>query len=176
MDQDENRRDIFVLAVDDPDREPVALLTKEYKEEYPTLSPDGRWLAYGSDESGRFEVYLRAYPSLERKQQVSSDGGYMPVWSADGDELFYLEMTPAQSEQDRMMSVSITRQPELIVGTAREFFRGSFVLSWNIPTYDVAPDGRFLMVERDQSSRTADSARIILNWFEELERLAPTED
>ncbi len=96
------RGDIFVLNVEESEREPVTLLAEDFDEQYPRLSPDGRWLAYGSNESGRFEVYLRAYPSVERKQQVSSQGGYMPVWSADGDELFYLDINPAERGQDRV--------------------------------------------------------------------------
>ncbi len=111
-------------------------------------------------------------PRSASQQQVSGDGGRMPVWSPDGDELFYLDINPTERGQDRMMSVDVTSQP---LGTPRELFRGTFVLG-AITTYDVAPDGRFLMVERDESMQTADSARIILNWFDELERLAPVED
>ena len=176
VDEDGDGADIFALAVDEPDRKPVPLLTEDFREEYPALSPDGRWLAYASNESGGHEVYVRAYPSLERKQQVSSDGGRMPAWSADGDELFYVAISPAQNGEDKMMSVPITGQPDLIPGTPRELFQGSFQVSWAIRTYDVAPDGRFLMVEQNQTSRTTDTVRIILNWFDELERLAPTED
>jgi len=70
------------------------------------------------------------------------------------------------------MSVDVTSRP---LGAPRELFRGTFVFTSHT-TYDVAPDGRFLMIERDESTRTADSARIILNWFNELERLVPVDD
>jgi hypothetical protein len=137
----------------------------EFNEQAATFSPDGRWLAYASDETGRSEVYIRPFPGPGGKQQVSADGGAEPLWSRGGRELFYLA-------GDRMMAVAVTGAATLSVGVPRMLFQGTYArIPWGERNYDVAPDGRFLMLTTGGQSAT--ELRVVLNWFEELKRIVP---
>ncbi len=170
--------DTFALSMPPSEGNPRPVLTEASSNEFhASFSPDGRWIAYASDESGRFEVYLRSYPSLEGKQQISRSGGVMPIWSRTGDELFYLVPRPNQQGQEVMMAVELSSSDGLRAGTPRELFRGQFGMSVAVASYDVAPDGRFLMISPGKTSAPAHTAvRLVLNWFEELETLAPHEN
>ena len=168
--------DIFAIDVDEPGSDPVPVLTEAFSKDHVDLSPDEAWLAYASDESGRFEVYVRAYPSLNQKQQISTGGGTMPAFSENGDELYYLNPVSDDDGEDVMMVVPLEHDPRFEPGTPRELFRGRFLVSVGMRTYDVTRDGRFLMVTRAENAGGAESARIVLNWFQELERLVPTHD
>ena len=160
------------LDLEQPGREPTTLLADAFEERYPAPSPDGRWLAYASNESGGWEVYVRAYPGLDRKQQISRDGGSMPAWSPDGRELFY--MTPEAIDREyAIIAVDVSLTPSFRASAPRELFRGRFLYANQLRTYDVHPDGRFLMIEDDEERPTHGSVRIVLNWFDELERLVP---
>ena len=137
----------------------------------PQLSPDCRWVAYASDESGRREIFVRAYPSLENKHQISMDGGNEPLWNPDPRkrELFY-------RAGDRVMAVNVNDRG-FAEGNPHELFRGPYVIAGNgfvRPNYDVSPDGqRFLMlkpVEREPLTRI----NVVLGWLAELKRLVPT--
>ena len=130
------------------------------------FSPDGQWLAYASNESGRFEVYLRPYPGPGGKTQISTEGGTQPVWARNG-ELFY-------RNGDKMMAVGIETEPEFGIGKPQPIFEGQYAQGgWARPNYDVAPDGqRFLMIKQEQTEGA--QINVVLNWFEELKRLVPT--
>jgi serine/threonine-protein kinase len=152
--------------------EPRVLLGTRFIEAQADISPDGRWLAYVSDESGRFEVYVRSYPDLERKWQISSDGGAEPVWSPDGRELFY------RDEEGRVMTVvPITIEPDFSPGRPELLFEGEYVPSPGFGrNYDVAPDGRsFVMVEQVLPEDIEAELQVVVNWFTELAELAPTQ-
>ena len=157
--------DIWVLPVDS-DRKPQPFLKTQDREYNPTFSPDSRWIAYVSDESGRPEIYLLQYPDRGRRIPVTTEGGATPVWSHDGKTLYY-------TSNNNMMAVPITLDPDVSVGTPRVLFD---VTEYNVGGnlaigYDVSDDERFLMVSR----RDVPAARLICvhNWFEELKRLAP---
>jgi hypothetical protein len=124
-------------------------------ERAPALSPDGQWMAYTSDASGTDEIYVQPIGSGP-STRVSSRGGTEPVWSRDGTELFY-------RYGDQVMVVPIVTDPSLRAGAARRVFAGEFQLDpgANLPNYDVAADGRFLMVRRNDAAR---DVTIILNW------------
>ena len=147
---------------------PRVLLGSRFSEFLADLSPDGRWLAYVSNESGREEIYVRSYPDLERKWQISNDGGVEPVWSRDGQELFYRD-----AEGRRVMVVSIGSEPDFSPGRPRLLLEGTFVpSSWFGRNYDVAPDGQsFVMVENVVPEDIETELQVVLNWFEELEQL-----
>jgi serine/threonine-protein kinase len=159
------------------DRTPKLLLQEEYSELQPMISTDGRWLAYGSNESGadQIEVYVRPFPEVESggKWQVSTSGGSNPLWSPDGRTLFYVG-------PDGAMAVPVETDPSFILGTPKNLFSGPY-LDW-----DISPDGkRFLMVKplaTTGESSTEESTQagprkinIVLNWFEELKERAPTD-
>jgi len=139
------------------------------------ISPDGRWLAYQSDESGRDEIYVRPFPDAERgRWQISTGGGNRPLWARSGKELFYLAPGVA------MMSVAVEGGSTFRAGNPTRLFEGRYFMTAGTAgrTYDVSPDGRrFLMVKvGDGSDQTAAPASLVVvqNWFEELKRLVPT--
>jgi serine/threonine protein kinase/Tol biopolymer transport system component len=149
------------------------LLGTPFDEHYPRLSPDGRWLAYTSDESGRREVYVRSFPDLSGKWLISTEGGTEPVWSPNGKELFY-------RQGEKMFSIVVSTEPVFTPSKPVLLFEGPFDPDPNgfSSNYDVSPDGRrFLMIQRGEDTESAVPQRlnVVLNWFDELKRLVPTE-
>jgi Tol biopolymer transport system component len=130
------------------------------------FSPDGRWFAFVSNESGRFEVFIRPYPGPEGRVQVSTDGGTHPKWSANGLELFY-------RFGEKMMVVDVSTAPGLTLSRPRVLFeqRYAFGAAQTIPNYDVTHDGQRFVMIKDESS--AGRLNVVLNWLDELKRLAP---
>jgi Tol biopolymer transport system component len=161
------QEDIWILSMDE-DSQPQPFLRTKHREYNPAFSPDGRWLAYVSDESGRREIYLRQYADGERKISVSTEGGEAPVWSHDGRELFY-------AIGNNMMVVQITPEPDLIVSKPDRLFEGAYYMGGNLGSkYDVSLDGkRFLMIKKSENAEF--ELIYVHNWFEELKRLAPAE-
>ncbi|HXJ17249.1 MAG TPA: hypothetical protein VNM68_08640, partial [Candidatus Polarisedimenticolia bacterium] len=158
---------IWVLRMSDRKAQPF-LQTPAF-EDAPQFSPDGRWLAYASNESGRREVYVRPYPGPGGKWQISTEGGNEPLWNRNGRELFY-------RTGDKMMAVEISTEPSFTAGKPRQLFEGHYQLTGlGRANYDVSPDGqRFLMlkpVEQEQAPPT--QIDVVLNWTEELKRLVP---
>ena len=157
------QQDIWLLPIEG-ERKPRPLLEERSNQYSPEISPDGRWLAYESEESGRLEVYVRAFPGLEQKKQISANGGVYPRWSRDGRELFYLE------GEDRLMVSRITTLPALAATRAAVVFEDKERRYLKLG-YDVAPDGRFVMVDENEVWPT--ELHLVQNWFQELERLVP---
>ena len=138
----------------------------------PQLSPDGLWLAYASDESGRREIYVQAFPDPGGKWQVSPDGGNEPLWNPNGRELFY-------RNGDRMMSVEVNTANGFASGKPRVLFTGRYHKSsnwWARPNYDVSADWqRFLMLKNvGEDSAPPTDVAVVLNWAAELRRLVAT--
>jgi Tol biopolymer transport system component len=159
--------DIWTLHVGD--RKATPFLQSPFNESAPRFSPDGHWLAYISDESGRFEIYIQPFPGPGGKWQISTDGGTEPVWNPNGREFFYHNGT-------KLMAVGITTQPAFSVSKPHVLFEGNYVLSpVTFPNYDVAPDGQyFLMFKPDEQTQAVPAQiNVALNWFQELRRLAP---
>ena len=168
--------DLWVLALEG-DKEPKAFLTTDAVETHPVFSPNGRWIAYSSDASGDFEVYVRPYPVGPGQWRPSFDGGSQPRWSGDGRELFY-------RTNDGVMVVSVETESESFGhGRARELLRGSFLggrrgmnLAGTVvlSDYDVAPDGQsFVMFPRISTGIANNNVTLVLNWFEELKQRVP---
>ncbi len=163
-------QDIWVMALEG-DRDPQPFLVTEFNERHAMFSPDGSWVALTSNRSGQDEIYVKPYPAEGGLVQISTDGGVEPVWARSGRELFY-------RSQDKMMAVSIQTEPTFQAETPRLLFEGSFSESYLSATsnYDVTADGqRFVMVQPSQERVEPESLNIVLNWFEELKRLVPTE-
>jgi hypothetical protein len=169
------QRDIWVLRMGDPSkssgqfRKAQPFLQTRFDESVPRFSPDGRWLAYISNESGRFEIYVQPYPGPGGKWQISAEGGTEPMWNPNGRELFY-------RSGDKMMVVDITTQPGFAAGKPRMLFEGPYMPTpATTPNYDISPDGqRFLMVKPSEQEQVAPTQiNVVLNWFEELKRRVP---
>jgi serine/threonine-protein kinase len=140
-----------------------------FRERGARFSPDGNWLAYVSDESGRDEVYVQPYPGPGGKRPVSVDGGAEPAWSPNGRELFY-------RNDDEMLAVPVQFEPSFALGEPRVLFRNEGYILDGVgnANYDVFPDGdRFIMVEALDTIGEQNIV-LVLNWFEELKRLVPT--
>jgi serine/threonine-protein kinase len=162
------RLDILALRLTDRKTEPF--LGTRFLEGTPQFSPDGRWVAYLSDESGREEIYVHPYPGPGRKWQISTDGGTEPVWNPNGRELFY-------RNGKKMMAVNIATQPVFAPSRPTVLFTGDYVPGTTPnPNYDVSRDGRRFLMVKPSARENATSMQIIvvLNWHEELKRLVPT--
>jgi eukaryotic-like serine/threonine-protein kinase len=159
--------DIWVL--DMKDRKAVPFLRTPFYE-VGVFSPDGRWMAYTSNESGRDEVYVQPYPGPGGKWQISTDSGMDVRWTANGRELTY-------RNGDKMMAADIATQPAFSAGKPRMLFEGPYVPPSQLASlYDVSGDGqRFLMLKPAESAEAAPTQiNIVLNWFEELKQKVPT--
>ena len=151
--------------------EPRPILASPFTELAPRFSPDGQFLAYSSNESGEAEIYVRPVPAFDAKYLVSRGGGLGPVWSRDGGEIFYRNF-----EGNQQMAVSVETENGFRVGTPVLLFEGSYDRRYpGHPGYDVAADGRFLMVRPRKGAEEPNEIRVVLNWFAELRRLAPPE-
>ena len=147
---------------------PTPLLVSPRSERNPEVSPDGRWLAYESDESGRFEIYVRPFPSVDAgRWQISNTGGTRPAWARNGRELFYV------SADAQMMAVSVSRDS----GNAFTYGRPTALFSTSAlytglsgRTYDVAADGRFLLVKQPPGAGATENQAIVVveNWIDEV--------
>lgn len=136
------------------------MTTTPQAEDAPRISPDGRWVAYTSNQSGRNEVFVRAYPSGRELRAVSSDGGTLPIWSRDGRELLY-------RSGERMMVAAVTvGRDDIEVAPPRVLFTSPGAAGLSVE-FDVAADGRFLMWRADRRDRLT----LILNWPEALKRI-----
>jgi Tol biopolymer transport system component len=150
---------------DDPEG-PKPFIQGRFNADDPQFSPDGRYLAYSSDESGRVEIYVRPHPGPGGITQISNQGGNSPLWSRDGRELFYMN-------NGKLMAVAVHTQPELMVDTPVVLFQGTF--SDDIGSeYDIASDGKHFVMVRPPESAPSPQVLVILNYFSELKRLAPS--
>jgi eukaryotic-like serine/threonine-protein kinase len=131
------------------------------------VSPDGRWVAYHSDETGRPEIYVRDMTGAGGRWQVSTGGGEDPHWSNDGPELHY-------GVGNRMMMAPVDGVSAFRSGTPRVLFEGVYDLrSDSLRSYEVDPaTGRFLMIRPLDEGQPASSIRVTVNWSSELRRLA----
>jgi len=159
--------DLWLLPLNE--RKPRPFLQTPFNESAARFSPDGHWLAYVSNESGRYEIYVQPYPGPGRKLQISTDGGTEPVWNPNGRELFY-------RSGNKMMVADVVNQTNFTVSKPRMLFEGrSLPTPATSPNYDVSPDGqRFLMLKRaGQDDQGPTQINIVLNWFDELKRRVP---
>ena len=158
--------DILVLPFEG-EREPEKVLSTQYEERNAIFSPNGRWMAFTSDRSGQAEVYVKPYPGQGGIVPISTDGGLEPVWARSGKELFY-------RTGDQMMVVSVQADTLFRAEKPRLLFEGSYRDNFTGVTsnYDITADGQqFVMVKEEGTSQI----NVVLNWFEELKRLVPTE-
>ena len=154
------------------DSAPKPLVATSFRERSPSLSPDGKWLAYASDETGRFEVFVRPFPDApSAKWQVSTDGGSSPHWSARGNELFYLDAANV------MQAAHLTTKPTFTIRSKERLFSASgyFVSPWS-QAYDVTSDGQRFLMLRVGSAAGAESSSLVLveNFLTDLQQRMTT--
>ncbi len=160
--------DIQVLRM--ADRQVFPFAATKSIEAFPEFSPDGRWLAYASNESERNEVYVRSFPDGKRTLPISSEGGMSPMWARDGRELFYWNI-----DFTKLMKVDISPGQNLSVGTPKMLFEFAANGSTMIRIYDITPDGRRFLIgeKKDYALAPVTELNLLRNWFEELKRLSP---
>ena len=159
--------DIWILPMNpntqmvSEDEEPFPFLQTTFNEQRPVFSPDGRWIVYQSDESGRSEIYIRPFPGPGGKWQVSTNGGTRPHWRGDGKELFYLD-------SDGFITVAKTNLgPSTVeIGVVRPLFTNTRFGGGGNEMYNVTADGqRFLVVESAGSQETSSPVTLVVNWL-----------
>jgi serine/threonine-protein kinase len=156
-------------------------MAESYNEVTPAISPNGRWIAYASNESGQYEIYVRPFPNVDDgKWLISTQGGGWPVWAPHGRELYYVRSL----NRDQMMAVTVETEPTFAVGNPELLFEAPYYVITGKP-YDISPDGkRFLMIkdetqapEGDEVVETPPTTKLIVvdNWDEMLKDPPPTE-
>jgi Tol biopolymer transport system component len=160
------------LAGDEPATESdfAFIVQSDFANSHATFSPDGRWIAYESDESGTNQIYVIPYPGPGGKYQISTDGGRQPRWNPAGGEIFYLNGT-------RMLAVDVQTEPRFVAGNPQVLFDNPLVNTG--PTngqgfqYAVAPDGQEFLMLSTGGGTSPQQLRVVENWFEELTRQVP---
>jgi Tol biopolymer transport system component len=154
--------DIWMLPLNPPGEKPREYLGSKANEGTPSLSPSGDWLAYSSDETQRFEVYVQSFPVPGRKYQVSVNGGAASQWSHDGKELFFI------APDRKMMAVSIGRRGgSLEIGSPKALFDSRIAVS-NFTSFDVTKDGRFLIPSQEGGAIIP--LTLVVNWQNTLKK------
>jgi Tol biopolymer transport system component len=158
--------DLWILPLDGENK-PQPYLVSPHYEIMPMISPDDRFIAYVSNESGENEVYVSGLPNHEGvRMQVSENGGVEPLWSKDGKKLFY------RNSRSEIVSVEVETSPVFRKGKSEVLFEDTFIKRINHQNYDIHPiNQQFLMLKNIGSSGII----VVLNWTEELKRLFPTE-
>ena len=155
--------DIWALPLDG-ERKPRAVVQTEFNEQHPQLSPDGKWMAYQSNRTGRFEVYIRPFPGPGSDGPVSTEGGAQARWNPDGKELFYI------AADDRLMSVPMrfsANGDAVEAGTPQALFAtnvGSTAPNTNRQQYAVSPDGQSFILNSQPDAAQTSPITVILNW------------
>lgn len=160
--------DLWVLPMEGPEKgKPVLFLQTEFNEWMGQLSPDSHWMAYASDQSGRYEVYVRPFPLAEGQWTISVAGGAQPRWRGDGKELFF------EAADGKLMAVPVLKavpgaKPEFEAGAPIALFDAHIARSTSgvLPLYDVTKDGKRFLIERAVASGTASSPtlNVVVNW------------
>jgi serine/threonine-protein kinase len=166
--------DVMALRLDGT-HQLLPLVQTPFDEGSGILSPDGRWLAYETNDSGAYEIHVKPFPSVNSGHwQVSTSGGLQPLWARNGKELFYVAPDGA------LMRVAVAGGPSWTAGAPTKLLEGRYVVSTSgglQRSYDIAPDGqRFLMVKEGQADATSPPPQIVVvqHFDEELKRLVPT--
>jgi hypothetical protein len=159
--------DILAMSLRSPSKVWTILKTPAY-EAGASLSPDGRWLSYVSNETGRNEIYVMPYPGPGERRQVSTQGGTQAVWSRDGHELFY-------RIDDKMVAVDVVTTPQLRLSTPKVLFEGKYAYGAGvtIANFDVSGDGQHFVMVKPESG--AGRLNVVLNWFADRGKTAASD-
>jgi serine/threonine-protein kinase len=165
-------RDLMRLSLSQPGTAATPLVQTPALEQNAELAPSGRWMAYESNESGGEQIHVRPFPDVDRgRWLVSMNGGRTPLWSRDGRELFFL------APDDTLMAAQVETEPSWRSGVPQAILKGPYAYAGAGRMYDVAADGRFLMIKPSAETEAGAPRRIVvvLNFSEELKRLVPTD-
>jgi serine/threonine-protein kinase len=144
----------------------LSTLQKSGEPRFARLSPDGRWMAYAEYVANRLEVFVQGYPDAGQRRQITADGGQTPEWRRDGKELYY-------RRGRGMFAIAIDTSAGLKWGQPIRLLVDNYVIVFSYPSYDVAPDGRFLMIKRGPEEGAAIPLSIVANWQAELASRVP---
>jgi len=156
--------DIWAIALSGEERKPFPVVATSFEERDPVFSPDGRWIAYQSDETGRFEIYAQSFPGRSGKVSISNTGGTQPRWSRNGKEIFYIR------PDSTLMAAPISSEPDTLrVGVPVALFQtriagGALVPAPNKQQYDVSRDGGRFIVNMSIEEASTTPITVILNW------------
>jgi len=174
-----NRRQrwqIFIRPLRDykPDGTARAFSPSKFEQRDAEFSPDGRWMAYVSKESGADEVYVQPFPGPGEKHKISSDGGTNPAWSRNGRELFYMRKT--NDEKRAMMAADVSTSGDFKAESPHSLFEGAYGTTRPLRSYDVTSDGRFVMVKLQPvvDQLPVNKINVVLGWADELKRRVPS--
>ena len=154
----DTRADIWIYSLEQPDT-PSVFSASSFNESTATFSPDGNWLAYESDETGRTEIYMQPFPGPAGRIKVSTTGGRQPRWSSDGEQIFF-------REGSRAMVASVQMEPHIATSIPQSFATEIG------PAWDITPDGDSVITIRSDPQKEL-QLFLVINWFDELMRLAP---
>lgn len=154
--------DLWVLPMEG-ERKPVPFLQTNFNENQGRFSPDGKWVAYTSDESGRYEVYVRPFPSGSSKWRVSPDGGELPHWRGDGKEIYYL--TPDR----KLMAAAVNAGRDgLTVSVPQQLFSTQMHLRPSgapLVPYDISSDGKKFLMDAKLADQGESALTVVVNWL-----------
>jgi eukaryotic-like serine/threonine-protein kinase len=172
-----NVRQIFVRAVRDSKLdagEPHQFSPSTFPQQGAEFSPDSRWIAYSSNESGAEEVYVQPFPGPGEKHRISSNGGINPAWSRSGRELFYFAAKPGTRTR-RMMAVDFSTAGDFKASDPHLLFEGPYATAIPLRSYDVTPNGQFIMSRTENPpDQAVTNLNVVIGWGEELKRRVPT--
>jgi dipeptidyl aminopeptidase/acylaminoacyl peptidase len=155
------RQDMWALSL--PDRKAAIILQTEFFESAPAFSPDGRWIVYHSDESGRQEVYVRPFPGPGPKWRISREGGNFPRWRGDGKEIFF------STDDGKLMAVGVTIGGTFTAGDPKLLFAVHLRRTLS-REYDATPDGQRFLVAVAPSDDAVPPITLVQNWQGALKR------
>jgi Tol biopolymer transport system component len=160
----DTQRDIWMYPTEEG-QEPYPFLNSRAAEMQAQFSPDGRWLAYVSNESGRFEVYVRSFPDPGGKWQVSREGGYAPIWASDGTEIYFYDGA------DKIMAASVSSARQFAVTKVQELFTLRGLTGFAAGrSFDVSPDGQRFVFAQSQEPRATTQLNLIFDWVDLMKR------
>jgi len=163
--KEETGADISIVSMAE-EREVRPFIEAPFDQTNPAVSPDGRWIAYESNESGRSEIWVQSFSGDRGRFQVSIEGGAVPLWGRDGRELFY------RNGED-VMRVALETNAAVEPGRPTRLFSGDYRQDPG-RAYELAPDGKRFLMMKPMEEELSTELVYVLNWFDELERLAPS--